>query len=204
MNCRLVILGAGGHGRVVAEIAALNGYDDIVFVDERYPELNSNLIWPVVGKNFSDAVGETHCFVALGNCRARRERVLALVAAGRVVPVLIHPQAAVSAHARLGAGSVVMAQAAVNPGADIGRAVIINTGATVDHDCHLGDGVHVSPGAHLAGGVRVGVESWIGIGAVAREMTTIGAGVMVGAGAVVVRPVADGAIVTGVPARSGK
>jgi sugar O-acyltransferase (sialic acid O-acetyltransferase NeuD family) len=198
---KIRILGAGGHGRVVAEIAALNGYTDIEFADARYPALTQNLIWPVVANSLESLEPAVHCFVAIGNCGARRLAVAKLVAAGRHVPLLIHPRAVVSSLAQLGPGSVVMAQAAINPGAVIGQAAIINTGATVDHDCRIGDGVHVSPGSHLAGRVTVGDETWVGIGSAVRELITIGEKAMIGAGAVVVKSVPDNAIVMGAPAR---
>lgn len=198
---RLVILGAGGHGRVVAEIAALSGYREICFADQRFPALAKNLIWPVSAASLDGFEESTHCFVAVGDCRVRRRQVEFLLAAGRTLPVLVHPRAAVSALAAVGPGTVIMAQAAVNPGTEIGKAVIVNTGATLDHDCRIGDGVHISPGANLAGGVSVGAETWIGIGTVVRELISIGSGATIGAGSVVLSPVPDDAKVFGVPAR---
>ena len=196
----LWIIGAGGHGRVVADIAEALGHTDIRFLDERWPALQRNLAWPVAGSGIADLPPKSRVFVALGDCRKRLLILKQLHEAGFDAVRLVHPTAHVSRHAQLGAGSVVMPMAAVNAGAGLGTGVIVNTGATVDHDCHIGDGVHISPGAHLAGGVSVGNESWIGIGAVVREGIRIGANVMVGAGAAVVSHVPDGACVLGVPA----
>ena len=200
---QLAILGASGHGKVVADSAIAAGWREVVFFDDRWPNLTNLGPWKVAGntlsllKCFSDFEG---VIVAIGNCETRVEKHWMLRTAGARMVSIIHPRAWVSPHARLGAGCVVMAGAVVNIDASIGDAGIINTGATVDHDCVLEEAVHVSPGAHLAGNVVVGRSSWIGVGAAVRQGIDIGAGVMVGAGAVVVKPIADGATVVGNPA----
>jgi sugar O-acyltransferase (sialic acid O-acetyltransferase NeuD family) len=197
----LFIIRAGGHGRVVADVAELLGYTDIRFLDDAWPAKTSTLDWPVVGCDLPAPDQNLEVFVGNGVNGERLSEVNALLAKGYILPTLIHPKAYVSSRARIGAGSMVAAMAVVGVGATLGQAVIINTGATVDHDCVLGDGVHVSPGGHLAGTVHVGDESWIGIGAAVREGIRIGARVMVGAGAVVVSDIADGLKVMGNPAR---
>ena len=197
----LFILGAGGHGRVVAEIAEATGWDDVRFLDNRWPGVDANLHWPVVGRGLQALPPGARVFVAIGLCGKRMDLLQQVSAQGHIVLHLIHPTAFVSRHATLEAGTVIMPQAAINAGAVLGRGVIVNTGATVDHDCRIGDGVHISPGVHLAGGVSVGEGTWIGIGAVVREGIQIGANAMVGAGAAVVSHVPDGARVVGVPAR---
>ena len=203
MSRVLTILGAGGHGRVVADCAEAVGWSDIRLFDDR-PDAAEASPWPVAG-TIDDVMNRLGAFdgvvVGVGANPARLDWTRRITGAGGKIATLIHPRATVSRHALIGPGSVVFAGAVVNIGARIGQAAIINTGATVDHDCALEDGVHVSPGAHLAGGVRVGAESWIGVGAAVREGVVIGAGVTVGAGAVVVRPVADGQTVVGNPAR---
>jgi len=200
----LLIIGAGGHGKVVAETAeAMGAWEKIAFLDDRFEALNGSLRWPVSG-SFGDA--ETlqpeyaDAVVAVGGASTRLTLLEQLSHEKFYLPSLIHPTAWVSPSARLGEGCVVFAQAAVNADAHIGRGVIINTGATVDHDCMIGDGVHICPGAHLAGEVHIGHASWIGIGASVIQQIRIGAGVTVGAGAVVVDDVRDGVIVAGVPA----
>ncbi|RWP10334.1 MAG: acetyltransferase [Mesorhizobium sp.] len=203
-NRRLFLLGAGGHGRVVADMAEVLGWRDIAFLDGLWPKLKRSLIWPVVG-TFDDLplaeASPCHVCATMGNNRTRLAVHRKLVRTGFVAPSLIHPSAVVSPHASVGSGTVVMPNAVINAGAVIGDAVIVNTGATVDHDCQLGDGVHVSPGAHIAGEVVIGEASWIGIGAVVRETVSIGRGVTVGAGAAVIFHIADEQLVTGVPAR---
>lgn len=202
---RLAILGASGHGKVVAEAAEAGGWTEIVFFDDAWPSCVANGVWPVVGAGM-ELLGRTNEFdgvvVAIGNNAVRLAKTLSLVQQGAKMATLIHPSACVSRHAKVGAGSVVFAGAVVNPGATVGAGCILNTGCSVDHDCILADYVHISPGARLAGGVSVGQCSWIGIGASVKQMVDIGEHVVVGAGAAVVANVIDGVTVVGVPARA--
>ncbi|MGE8498725.1 MAG: acetyltransferase [Pseudomonas sp.] len=201
----LAVLGASGHGKVVADTAEACGWQSVVFFDDAWPTKVQNGAWSVVGGT-SDLLTRLADFdavlVAIGDNRIRLEKLAVLKASGALFTSLVHPAATVSRHATVEEATVVFAGAIVNAFATIGAGCILNTGCSVDHDCVLEAGVHVSPGAHLAGGVRVGEASWIGIGACARQSLCIGKGVIVGAGAVVVTDVADGVTVTGVPARS--
>lgn len=203
MKRSLAIIGAGGHGRVVADCAEALGWDRIEFFDDEGVGTSSGP-WPVVGATgalFERARDYDGVIVGIGANRARLERHRALVARGAAMAVLIHPSATVSRHARIDAGTVMFAGAVVNIGAVIGQACIINTGATVDHDDRLADGVHLSPGSHLGGGATVGECSWIGLGASVREGVSVGRDVRVGAGAAVVADAPDGMVMVGVPAR---
>lgn len=201
---RLALLGASGHGKVVADAALAAGWQDVVFFDDAWPGVSMNGHWPVAG-NTAALLERLHEFngvlVSIGNCAVRWQKQQVLQAAGVRLVTIVHPHACVSPFSRLGAGTVVMAGAVVNVDAVVGESSIINTGATVDHDAILAHAVHISPGAHLSGNVVVGAYSWIGVGAAVRQGTRIGARVMVGAGAVVVTAVADGLTVIGSPAR---
>lgn len=201
---RLAILGASGHGKVVGDAALRSGWDDLVFYDDRWPQLKGIGSWPVkgntadllrVGTGFDDVV------VAIGDNTTRLVKQRALISAGIDVNSVVHPAAVVSQFAKIGPGSVIFAGAVVNAFAILGAGCIINTAATVDHDCLLADGVHLSPGAHLGGDVRVGEATWIGIGAVVRQGISIGSNVIVGAGAAVVKDIPNDLTVVGVPAR---
>jgi sugar O-acyltransferase (sialic acid O-acetyltransferase NeuD family) len=203
---RLLIAGAGGHGRVVADAAenSAEGWAEIAFVDDQYPELSTVASWQVVGKLSDLSQLEARyeaCFAAVGDARLRLELLERLRSAGYRMPVIAHPRASISRHSRVESGTFIAAGAIVNIGTEVGIGCIINTGATVDHDCHLGAGVHICPGAHLAGGIEIGARTWIGIGAIARQGIRIGADVTVGAGAVCLEDVRDGVVVVGAPAR---
>lgn len=202
---RLLILGAGGHGMVVADIARALGFERICFLDDRWPGLSHVLKWPVVGK-FKDLQAvvqpSDQVFAAVGDNAARLALHRGLITQGLNIPVLKHPTSVVSDDTQLGPGSVVMPLVAINLSAVIGEAVILNTSCSVDHDNIIEDGVHISPGVHLAGNVSVGSCSWIGIGSSIREGITIGPDCMIGAGSVVVRDVPPASKVAGNPARA--
>ncbi|MGN6309953.1 MAG: acetyltransferase [Xanthobacteraceae bacterium] len=202
---RLLIIGASGHGRVVADCArALDRWTEIIFFDDRHPNIDHNFKWPVRGSiaSIQEAAGTNdEVFVAIGNCATRVAMLTRLRGMNLKLATLVHPHASVSTDTKIEYGTIVVAGAVVNIGATIGFGGIINTGSSVDHDCVLNSGVHVCPGARLAGDVCVGDRSWIGIGAVVRQGLRIGADVVVGAGAAVVTDISDGLTVAGVPAR---
>lgn len=194
---RLVLIGAGGHGKVAADTARDAGWREIVFVDDAYPERTMNGTWPIVGRPGEGVMGDLFLTVGANAARARLWTELAIADS----PVIAHPTAVISPDATLAPGVLAVAGTIVNAGARIGHGVILNTACSVDHDCLVGEFAHVSPGARLAGGVTVGARSWIGIGAVVRQGIRIGDDVVVGAGAAVVDDIDDGATVGGVPAR---
>ena len=198
---RLNILGASGHGKVVADIAKLNGYDEIYFYDD-----NTSITecdgYKVLGteKEFITAPGVL--FVAIGNAKTRKRIMERL--SSRNFPVLIHPQAVVAERVKIGHGSVVMAGVVINPGARIGKGVIVNTSSSIDHDCVVEDFVHVAVGTHLSGTVFVGESTWIGTGATVSNNVNICGGCMIGAGAVVIKDIDEPGTYVGVPAKQKK
>ena len=204
MMKRLAVLGASGHGKVVADCAVASGWEEVVFYDDAWPEYKVNGVWAVVGntdallKELSQYDG---VIVAIGDNATRLKKTTELASKGAKLVNIIHPSAVMSRYVTLGIGSVVMPKAVINVDAVLGNSCIINTGATIDHDCSLGDGVHVSPGANIAGGVVIGNCAWLGIGSSVRQLINIGEHVVVGAGAVVVNDIEARAVVTGVPAK---
>lgn len=201
---KCAILGASGHGKVVAEIAELNGFLEVQFFDDRWPELENIEHWSVVG-NTETLISSINCFdqvaVAIGNNLTRISKLTRLREAGAILSPLVHPSATVSCYAKLGIGTVVMAGAVVNPFCSIGQGCIVNTMASIDHDCIINDGVHICPGVNLAGFVQVDEASWIGVGAQVKQLVKIGRNIVVGAGATVVNQIFDNETVIGTPAR---
>ena len=198
MRNSIVIIGAGGHGRVCAEIASAMGYQKIQFLDDQ-PQGKSN----VVGTTEDLALySETSdFFVALGSKLLRSVFFEKIRAVNGTFATLIHPNSVVSKTAVIGEGSVVMAGTVINAGANIGRGVIINTCSSVDHDCVIGDFCHIAVGAHLAGTVAIGAQTLIGAGAVVINNLTVAADVTVGAGAAVIGHITEAGTYVGVPAR---
>lgn len=195
---RLIIIGAGGHGRVVADIARQTGYNDIVFLDND-SELKNCAGYPVLGPDAMTAGLEGDIFIAVGDPGIRRR--LMERECGRLFPILIHPQAIIASGVVIGDGSVVMAGAVINPGTRIGRGCIVNTSSSIDHDCVIGEFCHLAVGAHLAGTVHVGDSTWIGIGAVVSNNVNICSDVIVGAGAVVIKDIEERGTYIGIPTR---
>lgn len=201
---KLAILGASGHGKVLADIALLTGWTEIDFFDDRFPELNKLEQWSVVGNTkqlLQQLPNYDGVIVGIGNNKIRLEKQIQLAKLNASLITLIHPRAVISNMSYISIGSVVMANVVINPFVKIGQACIINTSATVDHDCILADGVHVSPGSHLAGGVSVGTNSWIGIGSNIIQLVNIGDNVIVGAGSTVIHSITSSQTVIGSPAK---
>jgi len=218
---KIVILGAGGHGRVVADILCAQisaGSNNVFagFVDENLPLGHqvspSRKHWRVIGRDKDlqtlKAEGVDGFCVGIGVLRGSetiRQRIFnAACDAGLQPAVLIHPRAIVAPDVTIGAGTVVMAGAVVNIGSTIGENCIINTGAVLDHDAHIHDHVHIAPGCVLSGHVTVQSGTIVGVGSTVIQGISIGTGATVGAGSVVVKPVKDLSVVMGVPARSSR
>lgn len=208
MNIPVIILGAGGHGRVVLDLLKSLGHEAAGFIDR------NQVLWgqvidgvPVIGGDdeiLKKPPGEIRLAMGLGGVGDNRPRMSLyemFCARGYFFPCFFHPSSIVSGTASTGGASMVMAGAVIQAGCILGKNVIINTGALVDHDCRIGDHVHVAPGAVLSGGVTVGSGAHIGTGAVVIQNIHIGEDSVVAAGAVIVRDVSRGSVVMGVPGR---
>ncbi len=203
----LLLWGAGGHGKVVLDVARASMlYAPIAFVDDGFDPARGEVCGAVVLGSPDElesllAGGRESLVVSIGNNEARARCFEIATRMGFARPALVHATAVVSSSARLGPGTVVMPRAVVNAGAEIGDNAIINTAAVVEHDCRIGDHVHISPGVLLGGGVTVRAFAHLGLGAIALPGAEIGEGAVVGAGSVILRNVPSGMTVAGVPAR---
>ena len=197
---QVIIIGAGGHGKVIADIVLAAGDQLLGFLDDGRAG-QKVLGFPVLGGiqdyvNYKDA----EFVIAIGNAQVR-EQIASDLKNVRWYTA-IHPTAVISPlEVTIGEGTVIMANAVVNPGTAIGKHCIVNTAAVVEHDNRIEDFVHISVGAKLAGVVRVGKSTWIGVGAVVKNATSICGDCMIGAGAVVVKDITECGTYVGVPAR---
>lgn len=199
---RIMILGAGGHGRVVADIARLNGYTDIRFLDDnienRFCKIDGHI------DDFAEFIENYDFFVAIGDNETRKQIFEKLTAFKANVVTLIHPNAVVCQDVKIGRCSVVMAGAVINTNVTIGDGVIINTSSSVDHDCVVGNYVHVSVGVHVAGSVCIGDCVFIGAGATVINNLSIVENCKIGAGAIVVSDIKSSGTYVGLPVRKIK
>ena len=207
MRERVLIIGAGGHGKVVADILRACGTPAAGFVDGDESMRGRTVAGlPVLGamnrlEHLAREHGCTSAVVAIGDNRVRLEHAREVERAGLKLASAIHPSANVAASATVGAGVVICMGASVCAEATVGDVSIVNTNAVVDHECELGNSVHVCPNASLAGRVKVGEGGFVGIGASVIQCLSLGAWSIVGAGATVTRDVRAEATVVGVPAR---
>lgn len=195
---KLTIIGASGHGKVVADIAEKCGYDEIEFLDDN-ESIDCCGKWRVVSPSSDAATVQNDLFIAIGDARIRSQLMERF--SDKHFPVLIHPSAVIADDVEIGEGSVVMAGAVINPSVTIGRGCIVNTCSSVDHDCLLGDYVHLAVGAHLSGTVSIGNRTWIAIGASISNNVCICGDCIIGAGAVVIRDIAQPGVYIGIPAK---
>ena len=207
---KIVGIGAGGHGRLLADIAEEMGVYKIVGFTDVASDRVKGLPHPLLGDDHHLPgllkAGVLKAFlgvgaVSMGGLRLRARLYQRIITMGFRMATLIHPRAMVSSRAILGEGEVVMAGAVVNGGAQLGDNVVVYSGAVVEHDVVVGRHSHLSPGVLLAGGVTLGEGVFVGIGAVVIQGVSIGAWSTIGAGSVVLKDVPPGSTVVGVPAR---
>ena len=191
---RIAIIGAGGHGKVVGEIALLNKYKAIDFFDDNIMNLDSKFPFPILGncnvllnnlKNYDDY------FVAIGDNEIRYEKMNWLLKLKVSFVNLIHPRSTVSQYSTLSTGICIMANAVVNPGTSIGEGAIINTSASIDHDCLIKDFAHISPNCSISGDVRIGKFTHLGTGTSVHPGINIGNNVKSGIGSKVFKNILD-------------
>ncbi len=203
MKDKLIIIGAGGHGKVVADIAIkLNKWKSVVFLDDD-ESIKSIIGLEVIGKS-TDASAyrdEADFFVAIGNNSLREMVQKKLLAEEISIVSLIHPNVIIGTDVNIGVGTVIMAGVIINSSSMIGDGCIINTNCNIDHDDMIEDYVHISPGSNLAGAVRIGKGSWIGIGSTVSNNVDICSGCIIGAGAVVIGDIIKAGTYVGVPVR---
>lgn len=205
---RVVIIGAGGHAQVVADILlrardAGEAVEPIGYLDDAAPLHGQEFLGlPVLGAiDKLSRIPHEAVVVAIGDNRTRCRIADALVVGGECFAIAQHPLAIVAPDVQVGPGTMICAGVVINTGTTIGPHAILNTGCTVDHHNRIGSYVHVAPGAHLGGEVVIEEGSLVGIGATIMPRVTVGTWAVIGAGAVVTRPVPAGVTVVGVPAK---
>ena len=196
---RLIIIGAGGHGKVIADAALKNGYTNICYIDDH--ATGDVMGFPIIGtsadiERLND--GSTDFIIGIGNNEVRKT----IAETHNVNWVsIVHPSAQIAFNVEIGKGTVVMANAVVNVCATVGEHCIINTGAIVEHDNVIENYAHISPNVALGGTVRIGSLTHVGIGATVKNNTEICSECTIGAGAVVVKNIKEPGTYVGVPIR---
>lgn len=204
---RLYIIGAGGHGKVVAEVATLMGiFEEIFFLDDKKREGSFILNYKVINNiDFEYIRGiinkNNYFFVAIGDCFIRKELNEKLEKHNANISTLVHPNASLSQFSVIGPGSIVCSGAILGPDSRIGKGSIINHSATVDHDCIIGEFTHICPHSSLSGGAKIGNLSVLGTGARVIQGISIGGNCNIGASALVVRDIPSNNKALGIPAR---
>jgi sugar O-acyltransferase (sialic acid O-acetyltransferase NeuD family) len=204
---RIVVIGGGGHAKVLISVLKGTPWDVVGYTDPQdrgpllgVPHLGDD---PILAELLSTR-GIQHAIIGLGKIDVSSTRMRLqgqIESLGYAFPVVVSPQAVVNESVQLGSGTVALDGVVITSGTVAGRCCILNTNSTIEHDCRLGDNVHVASGATVSGGVTVGDDSLIGAGATIVQSVTIGHGCLIGAGAVVVTDITEPGTYVGVPAR---
>lgn len=201
----LVVFGAGGHAKVVADAVVAAGGDVLAFVDDDAARAGTAVLGvkvrPATWLLEGGAPSGSMVALGVGDNAARQRIATRCRAAGLPIATVLHPTATVAASAVVGEGTYVGARAVINPSAVVGMGAIINTAAIVEHDVIVGDFAHVAPGACLAGGSRLGARSHLGAGAVVLDDVIVEVDTIVGGGSLVNRAIPAAVVAYGVPAR---
>lgn len=204
---KIVLIGAGGHCKVIIDIIKSANEYQIVGITDKSAKGNLLNI-PIIGddsvlQNIYDN-GTKYAFIGLGaldNINVRNIICDKLRKIGFKLPVLIHRNSIVSPYVKIGDGTCVMAGTVINAGTHISENCIINTGSIIEHDCKIGHNTHVSPNSSIAGGVTIGFNTHVGIGSSIIQSKVIGNNATIGAGAVVIDDIPDNSTAVGVPAK---
>lgn len=196
---KLVIFGAGGHAKVVADIALKNGCEIEGFLDDN-TSISSVMGYPVLGKIDDCVKFKDTCVFAIGiGNNAVRKKIFEKYSDFQY-PILIHPTASIGIETKIGKGTVVMPMAVVNACTEIGDFGVINSGAVIEHDCKIGNYTLVAPHATICGTVKIGDFVWMGAGSTVNQTINICDEVTVGSGAVVIKDITECGTYVGVPA----
>lgn len=196
-NNALVIYGAGGHAKVIADCIISQGLPMKGFIDDNLKRIErTHYSFPVLPGR-SSILMEDRLILGIGNNTVRKDLARELSELYIFSQAIIHQSAVISPSVTLGEGTCCMAGVIVNADSVIGRHVILNTGAQVDHDCMIADCVHIAPGAILCGGVKVGEGSLLGVGCTILPGISIGKDCIVGGGTVVINDLIDGCTAIG-------
>lgn len=205
MSNAIIVLGSGGHAKVLIEAIRAREPDRRIVIIDDHPQSAGRSVLGLTVSGTRDWLAsnapEASVALGIGDNEARLAHLDWLVARGREVETVVHPTAIVGVTVEVGAGAFLAAGSIAIADAKIGRGAILNTGCSVDHDCVIGDGAHIAPGVRLCGNVRVGDRTLIGVGSAVRPKVTIGSDVVIGAGSAVVCDVPDGGTFAGCPAR---
>lgn len=199
-----IIIGAGGHSKVVLDILIKNNQKVIGFIDDHKTGMFCSL--PILGKvndvpSLQEEYPESKFIIGIGD-NAIRKKIADSLAIHKInFGKAIHPSAEIGSETEVLEGTVIMANAVVNHSVQLGKHVIINTAATVDHDCRIADFSHISPGVNIAGGVTVEECVHVGIGSSVIQSVVIGSGSIIGAGAAVIHDIEKNTLAVGVPAK---
>lgn len=203
----LYIVGAGGHGKVVADLSRLlNLYKKICFLDDNKNIGSYVLDFKVENKVDYEYINKINSkenifFVAIGDCKIRKEILNNLLKLNTNIATLIHPLSSISSYAKIGFGTVICAGAVLGADSNVGVGSILNHSSTVDHDCIVGNYTHISPHSSLSGNVDFGELSFLGTGARIIGGKKVGKNCKIGAGAVVISDIPDNRIAKGIPAK---
>lgn len=203
---KLLIIGASGHGKVVANIAADCGeWDEISFLDDDIQKMGSIILgrFKVIDliKSIENYLKEYDFFVGIGDVRIREQITKELLGKGASLATIVHPSSVIGLDVEIGSGTVVMPGCIINCSTEIGNGCIVNTGSTIDHDCVLGSFVHLSPGVNVSGTVEINSRTWLGTGSSVINNIFICENCKIGAGAVVVNDIFNAGTYIGVPAK---